>query len=64
MLKFILIVSKQGQTRLAQYYDERREPAQRTLLEAELIRKVLVRGNKGVRLAHVGWWTQYLVLKW
>ncbi|XP_022111056.1 AP-4 complex subunit sigma-like [Acanthaster planci] len=47
MLKFILIISKQGQTRLAQYYDERREPTQKTSLEAELIRKVLLRGNKG-----------------
>ncbi|XP_038065830.1 AP-4 complex subunit sigma-like [Patiria miniata] len=47
MLKFILIISKQGQTRLAQYYDERREPVERSSLEADLIRKVLLRGTKG-----------------
>ncbi|XP_030844378.1 AP-4 complex subunit sigma-like, partial [Strongylocentrotus purpuratus] len=51
MLKFILIISKQGQTRLAQYYDERREPAERSSLEADLIRKVLLRGTKGNEVA-------------
>eukprot|EP00948_MAST-09A_sp_MAST-9A-sp1_P003475 g3475.t1 len=44
MLKFVLMVNKQGQTRLAQYYDFMSVP-DRTLLESEIIRKCLQRSE-------------------
>lgn len=42
MLKFILMVNKQGQTRLAEYF-EFLSIEERTALEAEIIRKCLSR---------------------
>ncbi|XP_056402013.1 AP-4 complex subunit sigma-1 isoform X4 [Hyla sarda] len=42
MIKFFLIVNKQGQTRLSRYYD-RMEVQRRTLLESEVIRLCLSR---------------------
>ncbi|PFH34372.1 clathrin adaptor complex small chain family protein [Besnoitia besnoiti] len=42
MIKFILMVNKQGQTRLSQYYDFMPIP-ERVTLESELIRKCLSR---------------------
>lgn len=47
MIQFILLVNKQGQTRLAQYtnYMTIRE---RAILEGELIRKCLSRNEKQV----------------
>ncbi|CEM05376.1 unnamed protein product [Vitrella brassicaformis CCMP3155] len=42
MIKFILLVNKQGQTRLSQYYDYLSIP-ERVALEGELIRKCLSR---------------------
>ena len=42
MIKFILMVNKQGQTRLAQYY-EFLSVKDRVALEGELIRKCLSR---------------------
>ena len=42
MIKFILMVNKVGQTRLAQYYDFL-SVQERTLLESEIIRKCLSR---------------------
>ena len=42
MIKFVLMVNKVGQTRLAQYYDFL-SVQERTLLEAEIIRKCLSR---------------------
>ena len=41
-LRFVLMVNKQGQTRLAQYY-ERQPMDERCALEAEVIRKCLAR---------------------
>merc|ERR1712045_212786 len=43
-IKFILMVNKQGQTRLAQYY-EFLTVRERVTLEGELIRKCLSRGE-------------------
>ena len=42
MIKFILMVNKVGQTRLAQYYDFL-SVQERTLLESEIVRKCLSR---------------------
>ncbi|CAL1154994.1 unnamed protein product [Cladocopium goreaui] len=44
MIKFILMVNKQGQTRLAQYY-EFLSVRERVTLEGELIRKCLSRSE-------------------
>uniref|UniRef100_A0A0G4GHB8 AP complex subunit sigma n=1 Tax=Chromera velia CCMP2878 TaxID=1169474 RepID=A0A0G4GHB8_9ALVE len=44
MIKFILMVNKQGQTRLSQYYDYLSIP-ERNQLEGELIRKCLSRSE-------------------
>ena len=48
MIKFILMVNKQGQTRLAAYY-EFLSIDERTALEAEIIRKCLSRSEFQVR---------------
>jgi AP-4 complex subunit sigma-1 len=42
MIKFLLMVNKQGQTRLAKYYNEM-TVKERTTLEGELVRKCLSR---------------------
>ena len=42
MIKFLLMVNKQGQTRLAKYYNEM-TVRERTTLEGELVRKCLSR---------------------
>ncbi len=44
MIKFVLMVNKQGQTRLAQYYDFL-TIEERVALEAETIRKCLTRNE-------------------
>ncbi|XP_068109978.1 AP-4 complex subunit sigma-1 isoform X2 [Hyperolius riggenbachi] len=44
MIKFFLIVNKQGQTRLSRYY-ERIEVQKRTLLESEVIKLCLSRSK-------------------
>eukprot|EP00053_Salpingoeca_punica_P013597 m.122982 g.122982 ORF g.122982 m.122982 type:complete len:145 (+) comp16238_c0_seq3:64-498(+) len=44
MIKFVLLVNKQGQTRLSQYY-EYRDVTSRTTDEAEIIRKCLARAE-------------------
>lgn len=44
MIRFILMVNKQGQTRLSQYY-EFLEISERVALEGELIRKCLSRSE-------------------
>eukprot|EP01068_Selenidium_serpulae_P008161 Selendium_serpulae@DN4905_c0_g1_i11.p2 len=44
MIKFILMVNKQGQTRLCQYYEYMPIP-ERVALEGELIRKCLSRSD-------------------
>ena len=48
MIKFVLMVNKQGQTRLAQYYDFL-SIQERVALEAEIIRKCLSRNENQVR---------------
>ena len=50
MIKFVLMVNKQGQTRLAQYYDFL-SIQERVALEAEIIRKCLGRNESQVRFA-------------
>ena len=42
MIKFVLMVNKQGQTRLSAYYEWMNMP-ERVALEAEIIRKCLSR---------------------
>ncbi|KAK9102265.1 hypothetical protein Sjap_019519 [Stephania japonica] len=44
-IRFVLLVNKQGQTRLAQYY-EHLSIDQRTALEGEIVRKCLVRTDQ------------------
>ena len=43
-IKFILMVNKQGQTRLAQYY-QTLTITEKNALEGEIIRKCLIRGD-------------------
>eukprot|EP00300_Choanocystis_sp_HF-7_P000747 c10617_g1_i3.p1 GENE.c10617_g1_i3~~c10617_g1_i3.p1 ORF type:complete len:167 (-),score=42.56 c10617_g1_i3:16-483(-) len=43
MIKFLLMVNKLGQTRLCQYYDMYMPIEERSLLEAEIIRKCISR---------------------
>lgn len=50
MIKFVLMVNKQGQTRLAQYYDFL-SIQERVALEAEIIRKCLGRNENQVGTA-------------
>ena len=47
-IKFVLMVNKQGQTRLAEYVDFL-SIEERTTLEAEIIRKCLSRNENQVR---------------
>ena len=47
MLKFLLLVNKQGHTRVSQYY-EYLELEERTNLEAEITRKCLARSDNQV----------------
>jgi len=42
MIKYVLVVNKQGQTRLSKYY-ERRTVAEKGVLEAEIVRKCMSR---------------------
>ena len=46
-IKFILMVNKQGQTRLAQYF-EYQSIKERSALESEVVRKCLARGEHQV----------------
>ena len=50
MLKFLLLVNKQGHTRVSQYY-EYLELEERTNLEAEITRKCLARSDDQVTLS-------------
>lgn len=47
MLKFVLLVNKQGQTRLSQYY-EYSTVEERVITEADIIRKCLARSDEQV----------------
>ncbi|KAL4534832.1 hypothetical protein Ndes2526B_g05759 [Nannochloris sp. 'desiccata'] len=46
MIKFVLMVNKQGQTRLAKYTDNTLTNEERQVLEAEIVRKCLTRADK------------------
>ena len=47
-IKFLLMVNKQGQTRLAKYFDEFLSVDERRVLEGEIVRKCLARTDKQV----------------
>lgn len=51
MLKFVLLVNKQGQTRLSQYY-EYVPVEERVTTEADIVRKCLARSEESVRWSH------------
>jgi len=46
MIKFVLMVNKQGQTRLAKYTENHLGAEERHVLEAEIVRKCLTRTDK------------------
>ena len=46
MIKFVLMVNKQGQTRLAKYTDNSLTNEERHVLEGEIVRKCLTRPDK------------------
>lgn len=48
MIKFLLMVNKQGQTRLAKYFAEYLSTDERRALEGEVVRKCLSRTDKQV----------------
>jgi AP-4 complex subunit sigma-1 len=50
-IKFLLLVNKQGQTRLAKYFTETLSIDEKRALEAEIVRKCLARTDKQVRTA-------------
>ena len=52
MLKFFLLVNKQGQTRVSQYY-EYIDLEERVSLEAEIIRKCLTRSENQVSCTYM-----------
>ena len=45
-IKFLLLVNKQGQTRLAKYFTEPVGVEEKRALEAEIVRKCLARSDK------------------
>ncbi|RWW81830.1 hypothetical protein BHE74_00009746 [Ensete ventricosum] len=47
-IRFVLLVNKQGQTRLAQYYAEHLTLDERRALEGEIVRKCLARTEQQV----------------
>lgn len=49
-IRFVLLVNKQGQTRLAQYYAEHLTLDERRALEGEIVRKCLARTDQQVNL--------------
>lgn len=55
MLKFVLLVNKQGQTRLSQYY-EYVPVEERVTTEADIVRKCLARSEDAVsKLDYYSW---------
>jgi len=48
--QFILLVNKQGQTRLAKYFTEFLTTDERRVLEGEVVRRCLARTDKQVRI--------------
>lgn len=49
MIKFILLVNKQGQTRFSNYYDDIKRD-ERGFIEAEIVRKCLAKNQKQVNI--------------
>jgi AP-4 complex subunit sigma-1 len=47
-IKFVLLVNKQGQTRMAKYFTEHLTTDERRALEGEVVRKCLSRTDKQV----------------
>ena len=47
-VKFVLLVNKQGQTRLAKYTDQSMTVEERRALEGEIVRRCLARAEKQV----------------
>ena len=47
-IKFVLLVNKQGQTRLAKYTDQTMSVEERRALEGEIVRRCLTRAEKQV----------------
>lgn len=52
-VKFVLLVNKQGQTRLAKYFTDFLTTDERRVLEGEIVRKCLARTDKQVRELHM-----------
>lgn len=48
-IKFLLLVNKQGQTRLAKYFTELLSTDEKRALEGEIVRKCLARTDRQVR---------------
>ena len=63
MLKFVLLVNKQGQTRLSQYY-EYVPVEERVTTEADIVRKCLARSEDAVSKLDYYSWHQLLSLVW
>ena len=53
-IKFVLLVNKQGQTRLARYTEEHLSIGERRALEGEIVRKCLQRRENEVRCRWAG----------
>lgn len=53
-IKFLLLVNKQGQTRLAKYFTELLSTDEKRALEGEIVRKCLARTDRQVRRVAVG----------
>ena len=53
-IQFILLVNKQGQTRLAKYTDQSMNVEERRALEGEIVRKCFKRAEKQVCLLKDG----------
>ncbi len=49
-INFVLLVNKQGQTRLAKYTDQEMSVEEKRALEGEIVRKCLTRSEKQVGL--------------
>eukprot|EP00727_Mastigamoeba_balamuthi_P005493 m51a1_g1563 Adaptor protein complex 4 (AP-4), sigma subunit (143) ;mRNA; f:51011-51761 len=45
MIRYILLVNKQGQTRLSKYYDGHRPTSERAAMEIEIVRKCFARAE-------------------
>ena len=54
-IKFVLLVNKQGQTRVAKYTDSSLTTDERRALEAEIVRKCLTRVDKQVGRLRCSW---------